>query len=203
MKSKIFFAALLLAALLLPACKEIGNHTIHGSGDVVSMEAELPAFEGVNVTGTCNVDIQIGEPQSVEFYAQAEVLDVLEYKVSDGILEIGFKRGYSVNTSEEVRAEITIPELNFAGINGACDYEFSGAQQERLDIYITGVGNVDAYDMPVNTCNITISGTSNCQVHVNELLDVVISGVGNILYRGNPTVNTDISGVGNVSPAGN
>jgi hypothetical protein len=164
------------------------------------MEVNLSAFEGVNVTGSCNVDIQIGEPQSVEFYAQSEVLDVMTYEVNDGILEIGFKHGYSVNTDEEVKAEITIPSVRFIGITGACDYELSGALQEVLDINITGVGNVDAYDMPVNQCNIRISGTGNCQVHVNDHLDVVVSGVGNIWYRGNPTVDTEISGVGNVVP---
>jgi hypothetical protein len=130
------------------------------------------------------------------------VLDVLTYKVSDGILEIGFKKGYTVNTSEEIRAEITIHSANYAGITGAGDFEFSGVQQDVLDIYITGAGNVDSYDMPVNDCNITISGTGNCEVHVIDHLDVKISGVGNIWYRGNPTVDTDVSGVGNIIPAG-
>jgi hypothetical protein len=193
-------ATFLLAGIILSSCDGIGNKTIRGTGPVESMEVEVPAFDGVNVTGTCNVDIQIGEPQSVEFFAQSEILDVLDYEVDDGILEIGFKRGYSVNTSEEIRAEITIPELNFTGVTGACNYELEGAQQEELNIYISGVGNIYAFDMPVNQCLIRVSGTTNCEVHVIDHLDVVISGVGNIWYRGNPEITTDISGVGNVSP---
>lgn len=200
MKNRIHITALLLVVLILSACEGIAYKTIVGSGEVESMEVELPAFDGVNVSGSCNVDIAIGEPQSVEFYAQAEILDVMTYEVEDGILEIGFKKGYSVNTSKEIRAEITIPGLQFTGVTGTGDYELSGAQQDRLDIFVNGVGNVDAFDMPVNTCNIRISGTSNCEVDVNEVLDVVISGVGNIWYRGDPTVNTDISGVGNIVP---
>ena len=192
----------LMAGLVIAGCDSIGNQTINGTGDVESMEVELPAFEGVNVTGTCNVDIQIGEPQSVEFYAQSQVLDVMTYEVDDGILQIGFKPDVTVNTSKEIRAEITIPSVNFAGITGAADFELSGAQQDALDIYITGTGNVDAFDMVVNDCNIRISGAGNCQVHVIDNLDVVISGVGNIRYRGNPTVTTDVSGVGDISPDG-
>ena len=191
----------LLAGIIFSGCDSIGNQTINGTGDVESMEVELPAFEGVNVTGTCNVDIQIGEPQSVEFYAQSEVLDVLTYKVSDGLLQIGFKPDYTVNTSEEIRAEITIPAVSFVGVTGAADFELSGAQQAVLDIYITGSGNVDGFDMVVNDCNIHISGAGNCEVHVIESLDVDISGVGNVWYRGNPTVTTDVSGVGNINPA--
>lgn len=198
-----YFALVLFLGIVLSGCDGVGNQTINGSGAVESMEVEVPAFEGVTVTGTCNVDIEIGELQSVEFYAQPEVLDVLTYRVRDGILEIGFKDGYTVHTSEEIRAEITVPSLNYAGITGAADFEFAGAQQDVLDIYITGAGNVDAFDMQVKDCSIRISGTGNCEVHVIEHLDVSISGVGNIWYRGNPTVDTDISGVGNIIPAGN
>lgn len=203
MKNIHKIAIALIAGLLITGCDWNGNTTIHGSGDVESMEVDVAAFEGVTVTGSCNVDIEIGEPQSVEFYAQSEVLDVLTYEVDDGMLEIGFKKGYTVNTSEEIRAEITIPSVNYAGITGAGDFEFSGAQQEVLDIYITGAGNIDAFDMPVNDCTIRITGTGNCEVHVIDHLDVIISGVGNVWYRGNPSVDTDVSGVGNIAPAGN
>lgn len=192
-------AIALLAGFAITACDTIGNQTVNGSGPVESMEVDLPDFDGVNVTGTCNVDIQIGEPQSVEFYAQAQILDVLTYTVSDGLLQIGFKPGYSVNTPEEIRAEITIPSLSFTGVTGAGDYDLSGEQQDLLDIYITGTGNVDAFDMPATDCNIRISGVGNCEVNVIANLDVQISGVGNIWYMGNPALNTDISGVGNVS----
>lgn len=203
MKNMKYIAMALLAGLVLTGCDSIGNQTIYGSGNVESMEVEVPAFEGVSVVGTCNVDIEIGDIQTVEFYAQAEVLDVLTYEVDNGILEIGFRKGYTVNTSEEIRAEITIPAVSYAGVTGAGDFEFSGPQQDVLDIYISGAGNVDAFDMPVNDCSIRITGTGNCQVHVIDHLDVIISGVGNIWYRGNPIVDTDVSGVGNIIPDGN
>lgn len=199
MKNFKHMALALLIGLAITGCDWVGKQTVNGTGPVESMEVELSAFDGVNVTGTCNVDILIGEPQAVEFYAQSEVLDVMTYEVSDGMLQIGFKPDYTVNTSEEIRAEITIPSVSFAGITGAADFELSGEQQDVLDIYITGTGNVEAFDMAVNDCNIRISGAGNCEVNVISHLDVEISGVGNILYMGNPTLNTDISGVGNVT----
>ena len=202
MKNIRLITIALLTVFIITGCDENGNQTVIGTGDVESMEVDLPAFEGVNVTGTCNVDIQIGEPQSVEFYAQSEILDVLTYKVSDGILQIGFKPDVTVNTSDEIRAEITIPSLWFAGITGAAEFELSGTRQFDLNIHITGTGNVDAFDMEVDDCYIQISGAGNCEVSVINKLDVVISGVGNVWYMGNPTVTTEVSGVGNVNPAG-
>jgi len=199
MKNIKHLAIALLVGFLITGCDSNGNQTVNGSGPVESMEVDLPAFDGVNVIGTCNVDIQIGEPQSVVFYAQSEVLDVMTYKVSDGMLQISFKPDFTVNTSEEIRAEITIPSVSFAGITGAADFGFSGEQQDALDIYITGAGNVEAFDMAVKDCNIRISGTGNCEVNVITSLAVVGSGVGNIWYMGSPTLTTDISGVGEVT----
>jgi hypothetical protein len=190
----------LIFGLLATGCDWHNNQTVIGTGDTESMEVELPAFEGVSVTGTCNVEIVIGETQSVVFDAQSEILDVLKYEVINGILQIGFKPDYTVNTSKEISADIVIPSVSYIAVTGEGDYELSGAQQEILDIDITGSGEVEAFDLEVKECNIRISGAGECGVNVINALDVVISGVGNIRYMGDPAVTTDISGVGNVTP---
>lgn len=200
MKQIKTIAISMLAGALMTGCDWDGNQTIIGTGDVESMEVTLPAFDGVNITGQCNVDIVIGEPQSVTLYAQSEILEVMKYEVTSGILQIGFKKGYTVKTNEEISAEITIPSVSYAGITGAGDFNLSGPQQDLLDIYITGTGNIKAFDMEVKACNIRITGAGNCEVNVTDQLDVNISGVGNIWYMGNPALNTDVSGVGNVTP---
>jgi hypothetical protein len=198
MKNLRNIAIALVAGLMLTACDD-QNQTVNGTGDVVSMEVTLPAFEGVSVTGSCDVEIVIGETQAVEFYAQSEILDVMMYEVINGMLQIGFKPEYNVNTSKEIRAEIVIPSLSYIGVTGEGDFELEGAQQELLDIYITGAANVEAFDMEVKACNIRISGVGDCKVHVAYALDVNISGVGNIHYLGDPDVTLNISGVGNVT----
>ena len=200
MKNMKIIAMIIVSGFLLTSCDWHSNQTIVGTGDLVSMEVELPEFEGVSVTGTCNVDIVTGETQAVEFHAQQEVLNVLRYEVIDHILHIGFKPDYTVNTSKEISASIVIPNVSFASITGAGDFSLEGAKQEVLDIHITGTGNVSAFDMEVNDCTIRISGAGNCDVNVIESLDVLISGVGMVFYLGQPALTSNISGVGNISP---
>ena len=200
MKNMKLIAMIIISGFLLTSCDWHSNQTIVGTGDLVSMEAELPEFEGVSVTGTCNVDIVTGETQAVEFHAQQEVLNVMRYEVIDRILHIGFKPDYTVNTSKEISASIVIPKVSFASITGAGDFSLEGAKQEVLDIHITGTGNVSAFDMEVNDCTIRISGAGNCDVNVIESLDVLISGVGMVFYLGQPALTSNISGVGNISP---
>ena len=198
MKQRIYIVMALITGLTLTGCNW-NQQTVNGSGDVEAMEVTLPAFDGVSVTGTCDVEIVIGETQAVEFYAQSEILDVIKYEVINGMLHIGFKPDYNVNTSKEIRAEITIPSLSFIGVTGEGNYHLEGAQQEILDIHISGAGDVDAFNLEVAECNIFISGVGNCKVNAINTLDVNISGVGNVRYMGDPAISTDVSGVGNVT----
>lgn len=200
MINKKVIALSLISGLLLSSCDWLPNQTIVGTGDVETMEVNVPDFEGVSVTGTCNVDIVIGDTQSVMLHAQQEVLDVMSYEVRNRILQIGFKPGYTINTSEEISASIVIPAVSHISVTGAGDFRLEGEQQELLDIIITGTGNVSAFELEVKDCTIRISGAGNCEMNVTNKLDVLISGVGNVLYMGDPTLTSDISGVGNVNP---
>ena len=193
----------IVSIALITSCDWYEPHTVIGTGDVESMEVAVPEFTGVSVTGTCNVDLQIGETQHVELNAQSQVLDAMTYEVKNDILLIGFKPGYNVKNSKDIKATIVIPEVSFVAITGAADFELSGSRQEVLDIHITGTGNVNAFPLEVVNCTIQISGAGNCEVNVTNSLDVYVSGVGNIFYKGNPTLSSDISGVGHVTNANN
>jgi len=199
MKTIRIFSLTIITLLFITSCDWYSPQTVVGSGDVESMEVLVPEFTGVSVTGTCNVDIQIGETQYVKLSAQPQVLDVMTYEVRNGILQIGYKPGVTVNSNKDISADIVIPEVSYVAVTGAGDFELSGSEQEILDIDITGTGNVNAFDMEVDECTIRISGAGNCEVNVGNSLDVYVSGVGNIFYKGNPTLSSDISGVGNVT----
>lgn len=189
----------LISGMFISSCDWHGTSTVNGTGDVESMEVTVPEFTGVSVTGECNVDILIGDIQSVELSAQSEILDVMTYEVKDKILQIGFKKGTNVNSTREISADIVIPSASYVAITGAGRFELEGSKQDYLHIYITGAGDVRAFDMEVDDCLIQITGTGNCEVHVNNSLDVQVSGVGNVVYKGNPSLSSDISGVGNVT----
>ena len=189
----------IILVLFITSCDRYGTTTVIGSGDVETMEVSLADFTGVSVTGTCDVDIQIGDIQSVELSAQSQILDVMTYEVKDGILNIGFKRGTTVKESKEISAYIVVPAVSYIAVTGAGNFKLDGAKQEFLDIYITGTGNVNAFNLEVDDCMVKISGAGMCELNVIESLDVQISGVGDIFYTGHPNLTSDISGVGNVT----
>jgi len=202
MKTISTIITMTIAALLITGCDWHTNNTIIGSGEIETMEVPAQDFTGVSVTGQCNVDIRIGETQMVEYSAQRQILDVMTYEVRNGILFIGIKPGYSVNTHKAISAHIVIPELSSVAVTGAGDFDLAGSKQSGLDIYITGTGNIDASALEVDDCTIRISGAGDCDIWVNNTLDIQISGVGNVAYKGSPSLTSDVSGVGNVVNSG-
>ena len=81
---------------------------------------------------------------------------------------------------------------------------------EQMDLYgsvdhsalfVSGSGNIFAFNLESNDQEVRISGSGNCEVFVRDLLEVDISGSGNVFYKGNPSVSTNISGSGNVIEA--
>ncbi len=192
-----------VALLYMTSCDLYMSHTVIGTGDLETMEVTVSDFNGVSVTGTCDVDIHVGEAQSLEVTAQSQILDIMTFEVVDEVLHIGFKNRYRIGRSKEISADIAIPSLSYVSVTGAGDFTLSGSSQEYLGIYITGTGDVHAYDLEVEECKVDISGAGRCELNVVNILDVQISGVGNILYQGNPSLISEISGVGNVTQVNN
>lgn len=69
---------------------------------------------------------------------------------------------------------------------------------EELDIKISGSGRLEAYPIQAKVCDITISGSGNTYVFVQDDLDVNISGSGSVHYKGYPNIDSNISGTGNI-----
>lgn len=198
--SSIFTIAIIAA--LFTSCSLSGSRTVVGSGPIETEEIPVSDFTGISVNGQCNVDITIGEEFHVEYHAQQQVLNVMTAEVRSDILNIGFDPDYNVNTSEEIAATIVLPAVNFVGLSGAGGFTLNGEKQPKLDIQISGAGDVYAFGMQLDHCNIIISGTGNCEIDVIDKLQVMVSGVGNIFYKGSPEISSDISGVGNIVAAG-
>ncbi len=87
-----------------------------------------------------------------------------------------------------------------ADISGSGNIILSGSSNSQI-FGISGSGGIRSFDMSSIKCDITISGSGNCEVNASQNLDVRISGSGSVFYKGNPSLNTSISGSGQVIKA--
>jgi len=189
--------------VLFNGCEKDNDDTnnITGIGDIVTDTLDLSSFHSIKNTGVANIYVTIGDTQSVVLKAQQNIIDVLTYDVNSSELEIGVKENTSIRESKGIVFEITIPEIEKIELVGVGDFELSGDSQDELYIFLIGVGTVRAYNLEVDVCHITSTGVGNCQVRVNNTLNVTITGVGSVYYKGDPTINSTITGLGKLVDA--
>jgi len=175
------------------------NRKVTGTGPVVSKTLNLQSFSKIENTGVANFNITLGDdPQAVVLKAQQNIIDIMTYEVINETLYIGIEENTSIENAEEIRFEITINEINDIKLVGVGNFELSGDFQDELSISLTGVGNVEAYDLEVGVCTIISTGVGDCKVNVRDELDVTITGIGTVFYIGNPTITQSVSGMGNL-----
>lgn len=69
----------------------------------------------------------------------------------------------------------------------------------QLNIDIDGSGNYYGPKNSTNICNVSINGSAQCNVFVNDYLNVKISGSGEVNFTGNPDIDSTISGSGRIN----
>jgi hypothetical protein len=169
---------------------------IEGSGPIVSQPLGLKSFTRIENIGVADVNITLGDPQSVVLKAQQNIIDVLIYQVINNTFTIGVKDNVSIKNTPEITFDIVVNEISDIGLIGAGSFQLSGGFQDELSISLIGVGQIDAYDLEVGSCTILTSGVGDCKVNVRDELNVSIIGVGSVYYKGNPSINPDIKGIG-------
>lgn len=202
-KMKIYYISIVFSLFLIcSACDEEywenDNRRITGNGYVKELTFDVDDFESVDLEGVANVYIETGLDQQVTIEAYENILTYIIVEVVGDELIIRFKDNLSVNSDEEIRVDISMPEIQDVTLSGVGNFYLSGPPQESLSIEIDGVGNIEAYDLPVYNGITEINGTGNIEIRAKETLSVDIDGLGNVYYRDYPKIYVDISGLGEV-----
>ena len=214
MKLKCMILAAGMVALFA-SCKKDG---ITGTGPVKTEDRVLNGFTKVSVEGSTDIHIIKGSNFDVSVKAYGNLLPYLITRVENGTLIVKYENTANVS-SDNSEVFITMPVLNGlsakgsgnidvkgsfehtqnfnANINGSSDITIEQALAEKLILNISGSGNFKSFGLVLDEGDISISGSGDVEVTVNEKLKAKISGSGNIYYKGNPTsIEDNISGSG-------
>ena len=102
----------------------------------------------------------------------------------------------SISGSGDIRFEAEASAIS-ARISGSGDIDLSG-KAAKVQLKVSGSGDIEAYDLQARDCNIQISGSGNCQITAEEMLEVKVSGSGDVYYKGRPRIHSKISGSGDL-----
>lgn len=176
---------------------------IFSSDRSITQERQLEAFDRIELDGSGDVFITVGEQHKVTVSADLEQLD----KVTTA--NVGRHR-LLIDTEEydsdiDIRVDITVPELEMLAVFGSGDVEIKNLEGAFFDLYlegsgdvniegmvseieiaVEGSGDVDASDLKANNAYVEINGSGDVRVYARETLYTRLNGSGDIQVYGRP-----------------
>lgn len=180
--------AIAALAIVVPATEALAapswgsSERIRGSGNIKKETRQLSAFNGVSLSVPANVELRIGNGESVTIETDDNILPLVETMVENGTLKI---RTAKENVSLDTRTFKIVLQAK---------------QIERLTLGGSGTINADPLKSPKLKFDIGGSGAINVKAIDSDAVSVTLGGSGNLKVAGGnaASVSMTISGSGEV-----
>jgi hypothetical protein len=160
----------------LSAC---AGDPVKGAGAVVRKPVEVAAFHGVELTGSVDVMVRQGDAQKVEVEAQANLTDVLEFVVENGVCRIRPRTSFSTNKPFVVH--VTVPVLDRVVVSGSGDVKsHTPFAVPVMHVAVSGSGDVEL-QVQVDSVDARLSGSGEIKlIGTARALEAEVRGSGDI-----------------------
>jgi hypothetical protein len=194
------------------------SSSTQGSGVPVTQTREVDSFTSVELSGSNDVVVRIGESQSVVVKADDNLIDRVTTDVQSGTLIIDNAPG-SFSTKSPMSVEVTVPALSALTLTGSGNIVVDDIAAEsfraelpgsgtltgsgtatRLEVTVSGSGVVHFTELVAKDAQAAVSGSGSIFVTVTERLDASVSGSGAVVYTGDPQdVKSSVTGSGTIA----
>ena len=192
---RLRLTALLLSMTLLAACGP------SGSGNIVSEDRDVGAFDSIEVSGgiALRLTADSGATAAVTVNYDDNIIDLIATEVDGSTLKIESKGSYTTTGGEDRFVEVSVANLQRLTASGGADVIGNGSVGV-LDLRASGGANVDLSLLPAGEMTLEASGGANVVVNVMDAITGSASGGANVVVEGDPPLlNIDISGGANLS----
>ncbi|NMC47389.1 MAG: DUF2807 domain-containing protein [Chloroflexi bacterium] len=185
----------LMSACVLP----IQNTRIQGSGNLVSETREVSGFNGIILSGLGDLEIKVGDTESLTIEADDNVINHIESYVSGSTLHIGFERFFNIIPSGGISYTLTVKDLNRIEVSGYGDVYLASLDTDSLNVEVSGGGRIVIDDITADNLTVNLSGAGDFNLAGTiERQKVNLSGAGsyNASDLQSREAEIDISGAG-------
>ena len=186
------FIILILSAFLFYSCENI-----NGSGHIKTERRNVGAFNGVQASGSMDIEVSNGENASIEIEGDDNILPYIVTDVDGGLLDIYFKPHFSFSNIH-AKIFVTAPNLNRLSVRGSGNINGRNTihNDRSISTSISGSGNIDA-DVDAPDVQADIAGSGNLQLQGRcKNFKASISGSGDLKCSDLLSESTEVSIMG-------
>ena len=201
-----------VAALALAAC------SIGDDGPRTTQTRDVAGFTRIDNRDSVDVELHVGEPQSVRVRGGEKVIDDVRTEVRDGTLHLTFDHdGFG---GSDVVVEASVPTLAGIEASGSGDIDADGIDADafevrsegsadialegaagRLVVDLQGSGDADLAGLTTREARVAVRGSGEVDVRADERLEVDVDGSGDVRYHGDPALTQHVDGSGELTRA--
>lgn len=140
-------------------------------------ERDVPDFDGLQVASGIRATVEIGPRRPVRVEADDEILPLLEIRVEDGALRVGFKPDTRFHGEHRVSVSIQTPRLRAVAASGGSVVRATMTRAEESALEASGGSELHLRGVDAN--HLAIQGSGGSVVEVDgraATLDLQISG---------------------------
>jgi len=123
-------------------------------------DRDVPDFNAVNVASGIRANVEIGSRKRVRIEADDDILQLVETRVEDGALNIGFKPHRSWSGERRVSVTIQTPQLRAIGASGGSIVRATFTRADQSAIEASGGSQVRASGVDARQLSLQGSGGS-------------------------------------------
>jgi hypothetical protein len=138
--------------------------------------------------------------KSIKVFVMAPQVTSICVKGSGGIQGEGLWKFQNMDVYVKGSGDVSMSlagETLSVAVQGSGDLTFDGNVSHQ-DIQVAGSADYNAQELQSKTANISVSGSGNATLNVQDQLDIQVFGSGDILYKGNPQLNSQVHGAGHI-----
>jgi putative autotransporter adhesin-like protein len=192
-----------------------------GSQRFVTESRLVQGFTSIAVEAGGRAVIRQSGDESLEITAEDNIIPLVESRVVNGRLTLGFRTGSGSMRTHGVVYRIGVRALRDVNGSGGSQIELDGFEAphfsvslaggcvlngsgsvERLDVELSGASRIHAPELKSRIANARLSGASVALFRVSESLVVSASGASVLEFLGDPAVQSETSGASIVRRAG-
>jgi len=199
----------LVSGLVLVGAIAVQAHEVDDDykGPKTTRTFDLTGFDGIDVSGVYDVEIEVGESYSIRLEGREREMEYARVEVDGNRLELGQKkRKKRWGNRKSIQAWITLPALNELGVSGVADVNAQNIQSQSFKLRtsgvadvnlsgecgfikanLSGVSDVDGKELICKDGDVNLSGVSDLKIYTSESIDASVSGVGDVDVYGKPS----------------
>jgi len=168
------------------------------SGALAAAEdRDVPAFDSVHVASGIRATVAIGPRRPVHLEAGEDVLGIVETRVEEGILHVGFEPRARVWNGGEVTVSIQTPELHAVAASAGAMVRATMTRSEKSAIAGSAGAEVHVRGVDARRLEVQASGGADLDVSGRaELVDLHLSGGSHLDARQFEARDVDVQGSG-------